>query len=113
MSDERSKLRNQGEEVLNILKRGADFTKELLQENERLRRRLATLEDTQQLAAQNPQDWDKLRIDLVGRIHSLEEENRGFRAIMLNFNSERLGMAASATGFARVCAEDGRQGLRQ
>ncbi len=34
------------------------------------------------------------------------EENRGFRAIMLNFNSERLGMAASATGFARVCAEE-------
>ncbi len=34
------------------------------------------------------------------------EENRGFRAIMLNFNAERLGMAASATGFARVCAEE-------
>ncbi len=34
------------------------------------------------------------------------EENRGFRAIMLNFNAERLGMAASATGFARVCVEE-------
>ena len=40
MSDEDSKTLNQGEEVLNILKRGADFTKELLQENERLRLRL-------------------------------------------------------------------------
>ena len=34
------------------------------------------------------------------------EENRGFRGIMLNFNSERLGMAASCTSFSRVCVED-------
>ncbi len=34
------------------------------------------------------------------------EEGRGFRAIMANFNMERLGLAASAYGFARVCLED-------
>ncbi|MDX2029107.1 MAG: acyl-CoA dehydrogenase family protein [Blastocatellia bacterium] len=33
-------------------------------------------------------------------------ENQGFRLIMHNFNAERLGMAAAATGFARVCFED-------
>ncbi len=34
------------------------------------------------------------------------EENQGFRLIMRNFNSERLGLAAGAYGFAKVCFED-------
>lgn len=34
------------------------------------------------------------------------EENQGFRAIMLNFNAERLGLAAQAYGLAKVCFED-------
>jgi len=34
------------------------------------------------------------------------EENAGFRAIMRNFNSERLGMAAGAVGFAQACLDD-------
>jgi acyl-CoA dehydrogenase len=33
-------------------------------------------------------------------------ENQGFMGIMLNFNGERLGMAASATAYARVCLEE-------
>ncbi len=33
-------------------------------------------------------------------------ENEGFRAIMLNFNTERLGLAAHAYGLAKVCFED-------
>jgi len=38
--------------------------------------------------------------DLIG------EENKGFRYVMLNFNSERPGMAASCTAFSRVCLEE-------
>jgi acyl-CoA dehydrogenase len=34
------------------------------------------------------------------------EEGSGFKIIMQNFNSERMGMAASCTGFARVCVEE-------
>jgi acyl-CoA dehydrogenase len=34
------------------------------------------------------------------------EENAGFRAIMRNFNAERLSMAASAVGYAQACLED-------
>ncbi len=34
------------------------------------------------------------------------EENHGFQGIMINFNSERIGMASSCTGFARVCLEE-------
>jgi len=33
-------------------------------------------------------------------------ENQGFPAIMMNFNAERLALAAGATGFARVCLDD-------
>ncbi|HEV2547257.1 MAG TPA: acyl-CoA dehydrogenase family protein [Stellaceae bacterium] len=36
----------------------------------------------------------------------LGEENQGFRLIMRNFNRERLGMAAGATGYARVCFDE-------
>lgn len=34
------------------------------------------------------------------------QENKGFKAIMFNFNSERFGIAMQATRFARVCYED-------
>ncbi len=34
------------------------------------------------------------------------EENKGFRYVMLNFNSERLGMAASCAAYSRVCLEE-------
>jgi acyl-CoA dehydrogenase len=38
--------------------------------------------------------------NLIGR------ENAGFMAVMLNFNDERLSMAASSNGFARVAYEE-------
>jgi acyl-CoA dehydrogenase len=38
--------------------------------------------------------------------HLLGEENSGFALIMRNFNAERLGMAAGATAFARVCLDE-------
>ena len=34
------------------------------------------------------------------------EEGAGFKIIMQNFNSERMGMAASCTAFARVCVDE-------
>ena len=34
------------------------------------------------------------------------EENAGFRSLMLNFNAERLSIAAGAVGFAQACLED-------
>ena len=34
------------------------------------------------------------------------EENQGFMAIMLNFNQERLSLAANAYGFAKVCLDE-------
>ncbi len=54
MSDDRSMALRKGEEVLNILNRGAEFTRDLLRENERLRDSLARVEDRTRMAAQNP-----------------------------------------------------------
>ncbi|MBL8207076.1 MAG: acyl-CoA dehydrogenase family protein [Blastocatellia bacterium] len=47
--------------------------------------------------------FDHCRVPVANLIG---EENQGFRAIMLNFNSERLGLAAQAYGLAKVCFED-------
>jgi len=47
--------------------------------------------------------FDNVRVPAANLIG---EENAGFRAIMRNFNAERLGMAAGAVGFARACLED-------
>ena len=54
--------------------------------------------------------FDKVRVPAANLIG---EENAGFRAIMRNFNSERLSMAASATGFAQACLEDALGWARQ
>lgn len=42
----------------------------------------------------------------VPKSNLIGAENNGFIGIMLNFNSERLGMAAGANAMARVCMED-------
>lgn len=53
-------------------------------------------------------DTATLRFDdcRVPAANLIGEENAGFRIIMRNFNSERLGMSAAAVGFAQVCLDD-------
>jgi acyl-CoA dehydrogenase len=46
--------------------------------------------------------FEDCRVPVANR---LGEENRGFYAVMHNFNSERLAIAANCYGFARVCYE--------
>lgn len=76
MSDGRGDQGDRGEAVLAIFQRGADFARELLAENERLRSRINAIETRQHEAAQSPGDWEKLRYELLNRIESLEAENR-------------------------------------
>lgn len=47
--------------------------------------------------------FDDCRVP-VGNL--IGEENAGFRAIMLNFNGERIGMAAGCNGMARTAYEE-------
>jgi hypothetical protein len=93
MSDERTNLSTRGEEFLNAFKRGMEFTRELLHENERLRRRLAELEDSQQSAARSPGDWDKLRHELLGRIRGLEHEHASLRERLREVEQENVSFA--------------------
>ena len=74
MSEKDPKLFARAEEFLSLFNKGADFTRELLKENERLRSELLHVTDRQETAARSPEEWDKLRGELNARIASLEEE---------------------------------------
>ena len=47
--------------------------------------------------------FDEVRVPVDNLIGN---ENEGFRVIMTNFNSERMGMAAAMEAYARVCLEE-------
>ena len=47
--------------------------------------------------------FDQCRVPVSNLIG---EENQGFMGIVYNFNSERLGMAASAIAYSRVCLDE-------
>ncbi len=63
------------DEVLGLFRRGAEFTRELLEQNKSLRQRLTSVESHQQDAAQDNGEWEKLRLQLQERIQGLECEN--------------------------------------
>ena len=60
-------------------------------------------------------DTAHLRFDdcRVPHDHLIGEEGAGFRAIMSNFNTERLTLAVGAWAFAKVCYEDALDWARQ
>ena len=76
MSKEKNEAFGRAEEFVALFSRGAEFTKQLLQENERLRGRLGNLEDRQNYAAQDNQEWEKLREELLAQITGLESEKQ-------------------------------------
>ena len=47
--------------------------------------------------------FDEVRVPVDNLIGT---ENEGFKVIMTNFNSERMGMAAAMEAYARVCLEE-------
>jgi len=76
MSDEiPKKSYERGEAVLQIFQRGAEFTRQLLAENEQLRAHIRSLDDRQTQAAQDDGEWGKLRQELLERIRHLQVEN--------------------------------------
>jgi len=74
MSGDDQKRTDRAEEFVQLFNRGAEFTREIIRENERLRVDLVQIRDRQESAAQNPRDWGKLRQELLERIKSLERE---------------------------------------
>ena len=67
---------DRAEEFVSLFRKGAEFTRELLHENETLRKRILHLEQDQMSAARNPNDWEKLRSELSLRLRDLEEEKQ-------------------------------------
>jgi nitrate/nitrite-specific signal transduction histidine kinase len=107
MSQRDGDLFERASEFLAMFRRGAEFTRELVEENARLRRRLLEVEQRQNDAAQDPKEWDRLREELVERIEgfeterqdalerlqALEEENRSFAERFLQIEEENNNLA--------------------
>jgi len=74
MSEQDARISSRAEDFLALVNKGAEFTRELLKENERLRSRLGAVTDRQESAARHPEDREKLRQELMSRIADLEEE---------------------------------------
>ncbi len=94
MSGDRKDLFKNGEEFLQLFSRGAEFTKELLIENERLRASLAVLEQEQADASKTPEEWDKYRDELQTRLQDLEVECEGVRVRLQQVEAENQQFAA-------------------
>jgi nitrate/nitrite-specific signal transduction histidine kinase len=76
MSDNERWSEKRGEEILRLFKRGAEFARELLDENEKLRRQLLQLSPGA-VAGGSPADATEYAGTLE-RLRQLEEENRDF-----------------------------------
>ncbi len=94
MSDIEGNDRNErGEAVLAIFQRGAEFTRELLDENVRLRRELGDMEIRNCQAAQSDDEWSKLREELGSKIEELEGQNQSMIDQLRSVESENLEFA--------------------
>ena len=98
---------NRAEEFVGMFRRGAEFTRELVEENQRLRKELLEVESRQVDAAQTDSEWGKLRVELLERIrgletekedvlerlNALEEENRQFAGRFVEIEEENNNLA--------------------
>jgi regulator of replication initiation timing len=98
MSGDNQRRTDRAEEFVQLFSRGAEFTREMIRENERLRVELAQVRDRQESAAQDPRDWGKLREELLNRIDNLEVECTTVRERLDHVEREN-------SNFARRCVE--------
>jgi len=93
MSNDGLGPRERGEAVLAVFKRGADFMKQLMDDNEHLRKQIADFESRQRTAARDPGDWEDLRQELLGRIEELEQENESILEQLRSVENENQQFA--------------------
>ena len=93
MSDERSDFNERAEAILSVFRRGAEFTRELVEDNRRLRRQLRATQERQQWAARDDDDWAKLRVELLDRIELLESEKESMQERLREIESENQQFA--------------------
>jgi len=96
--------RNRGEEFLQVFKKGAEFTQELLKENERLRYRLLDLEngvtdgaDPRVLEltrlSERVAELEREKQEILARIRRVEEENQDFAVRYVEIEDENNNLA--------------------
>ena len=104
---QRDDIFNRADEFMSLFRRGAEFTKELLEENQRLRRQLLDVDQRDTDAAQDTGEWGKLleqlleriegleveKQDVLERIGALEEENRQFANRYVEIEEENNNLA--------------------
>ncbi|RMF18854.1 MAG: GAF domain-containing protein [Candidatus Dadabacteria bacterium] len=93
------------EDFLRMFNRGADFLREVIQENQRLRYRLASVESQLESGAGAPADdrvaflekelssWKEKYNSLLSRIEEVEEENRDFLQRYMEVEEENNNLA--------------------
>ncbi|MFK7894295.1 MAG: GAF domain-containing protein [Myxococcota bacterium] len=84
---------DRGEAVLAIFQRGADFTRQILDENTRLRQELSSVQLRHSNAAQSDDEWGKLREELVTKIEELESTNQNIMEELRSVEGENLQFA--------------------
>jgi nitrate/nitrite-specific signal transduction histidine kinase len=93
MSNDGQGPHERGEAVLAIFRRGADFMRQLMDDNEGLRKQVSSLELRQHSAAQNPDDWDDFRVEMLTRIKDLEDENNNILEQLRSVENENQQFA--------------------
>jgi len=103
IDDEKTAL-NRAEEFLQMFKKGAEFTQELLKENERLRYRILQLEQMQQKMDAAPvadtqpllkriAELEAEKEDILQRIQRVEAENHDFAERYVDIETENNNLA--------------------
>jgi transcriptional regulator with GAF, ATPase, and Fis domain len=105
-TEEDKGIHNRGEEFLQVFKKGAEFTQELMKENERLRYRIVELEESQQSFTRDVADTDENRLllqrinelerekeEILTRIRHVEQENQDFAARYVEIEEENNNLA--------------------
>ncbi len=105
LEDEKG-LHSKGEEFLQVFRKGAEFTQELMKENERLRYRLIQLEESVRGPGDYPADAEDSRRllarvaelerekdEILHRIKQVEEENKDFATRYVEIADENNNLA--------------------
>lgn len=106
-TDEEKGVHSRGEEFLQVFKKGAEFTQDLLKENERLRYRLLQLEESLHSAEQTHHsggdsekrlltrisELEREKDEILNRIKQVEDENKDFATRYVEIENENNNLA--------------------
>jgi transcriptional regulator with GAF, ATPase, and Fis domain len=105
-TEEEKAVSSRAEEFLQVFKKGAEFTHELLKENERLRFRLLQIEEKSRSGGEIPTSTDEInrlkeriselereKADILGRKEQIEKENQDFAERYVEVETENNNLA--------------------